>query len=111
NTRELIHRLSGDSKIIITTIQKLNTAIIKDYYNKHLQKVRGQRVVMIFDECHRSHFGESHKNIVRFFNNLQLFGFTGTPIFVENAKQDHTTAEFFGDCLHRYLIKDAIADE
>lgn len=111
NTRELIQRLSGDSKIIITTIQKLNTAIIKDYYNKHLQKIRGQRVVMIFDECHRSHFGESHKNIVRFFNNLQLFGFTGTPIFVENAKQDHTTAEFFGDCLHRYLIKDAIADE
>lgn len=111
NTRELIHRLSGDSKIIITTIQKLNTAIIKDYYNKHLRNVRDQRVVMIFDECHRSHFGESHKNIVRFFNNLQLFGFTGTPIFVENAKQDHTTAEFFGDCLHRYLIKDAIANE
>ena len=66
---------------------------------------------MIFDECHRSHFGECHKNIVKFFNNLQIFGFTGTPIFVENAKQEHTTAEVFGDCLHRYLIKDAIADE
>jgi type I restriction enzyme R subunit len=110
NTRELIQRLSGDSKIIITTIQKLNTAIMKDYYNRHLQEVRAQRVVMIFDECHRSHFGESHRNIVRFFNNLQLFGFTGTPIFVENGKE-HTTAEFFGECLHRYLIKDAIADE
>jgi type I restriction enzyme R subunit len=111
NTYELIKRLSGDSKIIITTIQKLNNAILKDYYNKHLQEVRNQKVVMIFDECHRSHFGECHRNIVRFFNNLQLFGFTGTPIFVENAKQEHTTAEVFGDCLHRYLIKDAIADE
>lgn len=110
NTHELIRRLSGDSKIIITTIQKLNTAIIRDYYNKHLQEVRNQKIVMIFDECHRSHFGESHRNIVKFFNNLQIFGFTGTPIFAENAK-DHTTAEFFGDCLHRYLIKDAIADE
>jgi len=110
NTRELIRRLSGDSKIIITTIQKLNNAITKDYYNKHLQEVRNQKVVMIFDECHRSHFGESHKNIVKFFNNLQIFGFTGTPIFVENANE-HTTAEIFGDCLHRYLIKDAIADD
>jgi type I restriction enzyme R subunit len=110
NTRELIQRLSDDSKIIITTIQKLNCAVTKDYYNKHLQEVRNQKIVMIFDECHRSHFGDSHKNIVNFFNNLQLFGFTGTPIFAENANQ-HTTAEVFGDCLHRYLIKDAIADE
>ncbi len=111
NTYQLIKRLSGDSKIIITTIQKLNCAVTRDYYNKHLQEVRNKKVVMIFDECHRSHFGECHKNIVRFFSNLQIFGFTGTPIFVENAKQDHTTAEVFGDCLHRYLIKDAIADE
>lgn len=111
NTYQLIKRLSGDSKIIITTIQKLNCAVTRDYYNKHLQEVRNQKVVMIFDECHRSHFGDCHKNIVKFFNNLQIFGFTGTPIFVENAKQDHTTAEVFGECLHRYLIKDAIADE
>lgn len=111
NTYELIKRLSGNSKIIITTIQKLNCAITKDYYNKHLQEVRHQKVVMIFDECHRSHFGDCHKNIVKFFSNLQIFGFTGTPIFVENAKQDHTTKEIFSDCLHRYLIKDAIADE
>jgi type I restriction enzyme R subunit len=89
----------------------LNCAIKKDYYNKHLQEVRNQKVVMIFDECHRSHFGDCHKNIVKFFNHLQVFGFTGTPIFAENAKQEHTTAEVFGDCLHRYLIKDAIADE
>jgi type I restriction enzyme R subunit len=111
NTRELIRRLSGDSKIIITTIQKLNTAVTRDYYNKHLQDVRNEKIVMIFDECHRSQFGDSHKNIVRFFNNLQIFGFTGTPIFVENAKQDITTKEVFGDCMHKYLIKDAIADE
>ncbi|WP_288865890.1 type I restriction endonuclease subunit R [uncultured Alistipes sp.] len=111
NTRELIGRLSGDSKIIITTIQKLNCAVTKDYYNKHLQEVRNKKVVMIFDECHRSHFGDCHKNIVHFFSNLQIFGFTGTPIFVENARQEHTTAEVFGDCLHKYLIKDAIADE
>lgn len=111
NTRELIGRLSGDSKIIITTIQKLNCAVTKDYYNKHLQEVRNKKVVMIFDECHRSQFGDCHKNIVHFFSNLQIFGFTGTPIFVENARQEHTTAEVFGDCLHKYLIKDAIADE
>ena len=111
NTYELIKRLSGNSKIIITTIQKLNCAVTKDYYNKHLQDVRDKKVVMIFDECHRSHFGDCHKNIVSFFNNLQIFGFTGTPIFAENAKQEHTTAEVFGECLHKYMIKDAIADE
>ena len=111
NTYELIKRLSGNSKIIITTIQKLNCAVTKDYYNKHLQEVRDKKVVMIFDECHRSHFGDCHKNIVNFFRNLQIFGFTGTPIFAENAKQEHTTAEVFGECLHKYMIKDAIADE
>ena len=111
NTKELIKRLCGNSKIIITTLQKLNCAVTRDYYNKKLQGVRDKKVVMIFDECHRSHFGDCHKNIVRFFNNLQIFGFTGTPIFPENAKQDKTTKEVFGDCLHHYLIKDAIADE
>ena len=111
NTYQLIRRLGGKSKIIITTIQKLNCAVTRDYYNQHLQEVRDKKVVMIFDECHRSHFGDCHKNIVGFFKNLQIFGFTGTPIFAENAKQEHTTAEVFGDCLHRYMIKDAIADE
>lgn len=109
NTFELIKRLSGPSKIIITTIQKLNNSVTREHYNKHLQNVKNQRVVMIFDECHRSQFGESHKNIRNFFNNLQIFGFTGTPIFAENAL-DHTTSEIFQDCLHKYLIKDAIAD-
>lgn len=111
NTYELIKRLCGQSKIIITTIQKLNTAVTKEYYNKRLESVRDKRVIMIFDECHRSHFGESHRNIVRFFRNSQIFGFTGTPIFQENSVGDRTTAEIFGECLHKYLIKDAIADE
>lgn len=111
NTRELIKRLTGNSKIIITTLQKLNAAVTKDYYNKRLQNVRNQRIVMIFDECHRSHFGDSHRNIVHFFQNSQIFGFTGTPIFEVNANQDKTTEEVFGDCLHKYLIKDAIADD
>lgn len=66
---------------------------------------------MIFDECHRSHFGDSHKNIVKFFHNTQMFGFTGTPIFLENAVDNHTTKEIFGNCLHQYLIKDATVDE
>ena len=111
DTYELVKRLKSDKKIILTTIQKLNTAIKKDFYNKRIQELRDKKFVMIFDECHRSHFGECHKNIVKFFRNLQIFGFTGTPIFVENAKQDITTKEVFGDCLHKYMIKDAIADE
>lgn len=110
NTFELIKRLGGGSKIIITTIQKLNNAVTRDRYNKHLQEVREQKVVMIFDECHRSQFGDSHRNIRQFFSNLQIFGFTGTPIFAKNANE-HTTAEIFDDCLHKYLIKDAIADD
>ena len=111
DTYELVKRLNSDKKIILTTIQKLNTAIKKDFYNKRIQDLRDKKFVMIFDECHRSHFGECHRNIVNFFRNLQIFGFTGTPIFPENAKQDITTFEVFGECLHKYMIKDAIADE
>ena len=111
NTDELVKRLHGNSKIIITTIQKLNAAVSKQWYSRRIEEIRHSRIVMIFDECHRSHFGDCHKNIVRFFDNTQIFGFTGTPIFVENAVDGHTTKEIFGDCLHKYLIKDAIADE
>ena len=111
NTDELVKRLHGNSKIIITTIQKLNAAASKQWYSRRIEEIRHSRIVMIFDECHRSHFGDCHKNIVRFFDNTQIFGFTGTPIFVENAVDGHTTKEIFGNCLHRYLIKDAIADE
>lgn len=111
DTSELTRRLQSDSKIIITTIQKLNAAVTRPWYSSKLQEIKDSRIVMIFDECHRSHFGDSHKNIVKFFNNLQIFGFTGTPIFAENSVDKHTTKEIFGECLHKYLIKDAIADE
>ncbi len=111
DTSELTRRLQSDSKTIITTIQKLNAAVTRPWYSSKLQQIKDSRIVMIFDECHRSHFGDSHKNIVKFFNNLQIFGFTGTPIFAENSTDKHTTKEIFGECLHKYLIKDAIADE
>ena len=111
NTDELVKRLHSNSKIIITTIQKLNAAVSKQWYSNRIEEIRHSRIVMIFDECHRSHFGDCHKNIVKFFDNTQIFGFTGTPIFVENAVDGHTTKEIFGNCLHKYLIKDAIADE
>ena len=111
NKDELVKRLHSNSKIIITTIQKLNAAVSRQWYSSRIEEIRHSRIVMIFDECHRSHFGECHKNIVKFFDNTQMFGFTGTPIFVENAVDGHTTKEIFGNCLHKYLIKDAIADE
>ena len=111
NTDELVKRLHSNSKIIITTIQKLNAAVTKQWYSSRIEEIRHSRIVMIFDECHRSHFGDCHKNIVKFFDNTQMFGFTGTPIFVDNAVEGHTTKEIFGNCLHKYLIKDAIADE
>ena len=111
NTDELVKRLQSNSKIIITTIQKLNAAVSKTWYSNKIEAIRHSRIVMIFDECHRSHFGESHKRIMKFFDNAQVFGFTGTPIFTENAVDGHTTKEIFGNCLHQYLIKDAIADE
>ena len=111
NTDELVKRLQSNSKIIITTIQKLNSAVSKTWYSNKIESVRHSRIVMIFDECHRSHFGDSHKKIMKFFDNTRIFGFTGTPIFTENAVDGHTTKEIFGNCLHKYLIKDAIADE
>ena len=111
NTDELVKRLQSNSKIIITTIQKLNAAVSKTWYSNNIETIRHSRIVMIFDECHRSHFGDSHKKIMKFFDNAQIFGFTGTPIFTENAVDGHTTKEIFGNCLHKYLIKDAIADE
>lgn len=101
--------------LIITTIQKLNNAISKQAYLKQMEQLKDKKVVFIFDECHRSQFGETHKNIVGFFNNAQLIGFTGTPIFPENAVGNkfgkRTTAELFGEKLHQYVITDAIGDD
>lgn len=115
NTRQLVEQFSDDTKLIVTTIQKLNTAISKKWYSEKMEKLKDERIVFIFDECHRSQFGETHKRIRAFFNNIQLFGFTGTPIFSENSVKNElgkrTTKELFGECLHKYVITDAIKDE
>ncbi len=104
-----------NSKLIVTTIQKLNTAINKLKYEAKMADLKDKRIIFIFDECHRSQFGDTHKRIKAFFNNAQMFGFTGTPIFADNAaKNEHgkrTTKDLFEDCLHKYVITDAIKDE
>lgn len=115
NTKQLVQQFSDDTKLIVTTIQKLNTAISKKQYLNKMEKLQDDRIVFIFDECHRSQFGETHNRIKAFFNNIQLFGFTGTPIFADNAVKNElgkrTTTELFGECLHKYVITDAIKDE
>ncbi|HEF3557933.1 TPA: type I restriction endonuclease subunit R [Campylobacter upsaliensis] len=110
STKELQSRLNStdkNHKIIITTIQKLSRFIAqaeKDHtiFNEH--------IVMIFDECHRSQFGQMQKDIAKAFKKLYLFGFTGTPIFAANALGYETTQRVFGECLHRYTIIHAIRD-
>ncbi|MPB23050.1 type I restriction endonuclease subunit R [Campylobacter upsaliensis] len=110
STKELQSRLNStdkNHKIIITTIQKLSRFITqaeKDHtiFNEH--------IVMIFDECHRSQFGQMQKDITKAFKKLYLFGFTGTPIFAANALGFETTQRVFGECLHRYTIIHAIRD-
>lgn len=115
NTKQLVTQFSDDTKLIVTTIQKLNTAISKKQYLSKMEKMQDERIVFIFDECHRSQFGETHNRIKKFFNDPQMFGFTGTPIFADNAVKNElgkrTTKELFGDCLHKYVITDAIKDE
>lgn len=113
STSILKRQLEDDNvKIVVTTIQKLNIFIKQ---NK-THKLYNENVVMIFDECHRSQFGEAHKNIVKAFKKYFLFGFTGTPIFPENAVKTKnnffcTTEQTFGDRLHTYTIIDAIRDD
>lgn len=134
-TGALVRRLLSDDyadKVIVTTIQKLGLALDenskrnkenkkqgKATYKEQLEPLRNQRMVFIFDECHRSQFGENHKAIKEFFPNSQLFGFTGTPIFEQNAtyqkidgQQDSlkTTADIFQKELHAYTITHAIDD-
>ena len=100
-----------DSKIIITTIQKLDNFIKKNPNHEVFEK----QVVFIFDECHRSQFGDMHKNIIKKFNKYYIFGFTGTPIFGANCKTTkgimQTTEQVFGDKLHVYTIVNAINDK
>lgn len=115
NTKALVKQFGDDTKLIVTTIQKLNTAISKKQYLEKMEKLRDKHIVFIFDECHRSQFGQTHLSITKFFNKNQMIGFTGTPIFVENAMGNklgkRTTRELFDDCLHKYVITDAINDE
>lgn len=116
NTNALVKQLSDpDTKLIVTTIQKLDNAIKKECHAHAMEATKDQRIVFIFDECHRSQFGETHKNITEYFSNYQMFGFTGTPIFEENAVGNsrfgkRTTKDLFGDRLHEYVITDAIND-
>lgn len=125
NTETLVRRLLSDDytdKVIVTTIQKLGLALDganKRNYKERLEPLRNQRMVFIFDECHRSQFGDNHKAIKEFFPNAQLFGFTGTPIFEQNASYQQiegqqasyrTTDDLFQRCLHQYTITHAIED-
>ena len=101
-------------QLIITTIQKMANAVKRPQYVKVMDEYRNEKVVFIIDECHRSQFGDMHKDIVRHFAKAQFFGFTGTPRFEVNGKVEgkitQTTEKLFGECLHSYLIKDAIFD-
>ena len=125
NTETLVQRLLSTDyadKVIVTTIQKLGLALDanhKKQYQQRLAPLRDKRMVFIFDECHRSQFGENHKAIKAFFPNAQLFGFTGTPIFEQNASYQQiegevatlkTTEDIFEKQLHAYTITHAIDD-
>ncbi len=141
NTHKLVQQFTDDTKLIVTTLHKLNTAISKPQYLAAMGKLRDERIIFIFDECHRSQFGDTHKRITAFFRNHQMFGFTGTPIFAENAAPvsskakktsgssvaenlmpyeatedssgglKRTTKDLFHEKLHSYVITDAIKDE
>src|SRR5690606_29794352 len=125
NTETLVRRLLSEDKadkVIVTTIQKLGLALDgtnRRNYRERLAPLASKRLVFIFDECHRSQFGENHKAIKEFFPNAQLFGFTGTPIFDDNAtlkiREDQyetykTTETIFEKQLHAYTITHAIED-
>lgn len=125
NTESLVRRLLSDDyadKVIVTTIQKLGLALNgsnKRNYTERLAPLANKRIAFIFDECHRSQFGENHKSIKEFFPKAQLFGFTGTPIFEKNARYEQvegeqasfrTTEALFERSLHEYTITHAIED-
>lgn len=115
NTKILVDQFTDSTQLIVTTIQKLNTAISKKKYLSKMDAIKDDNVVFIFDECHRSQFGDTHKRITEFFTQHQMFGFTGTPIFADNASKNdlgkRTTKDLFEECLHKYVITDAIRDE
>ena len=126
NTDALVRRMLSEDysdKIIVTTIQKLGIALDprnRNNYQERLLPLKDKRIVFIFDECHRSQFGENHKAIKEFFPKAQIFGFTGTPIFEQNATytqltgeqaQFKTTEDVFQQELHAYTITEAIDDQ
>ena len=107
DTKELKKSIEkNDNKIVVTTIQKLNEFVKKNQNHS----IYNKECVFIFDECHRSQFGDAQKNIRKLFKKYYQFGFTGTPIFHENSIDGKTTSEFFGAQLHSYVITDAIRD-
>lgn len=115
NTKNLVQKLSGNSKLIVTTLQKLNTAITKEKHGSKIEHLRNKKVIFIFDECHRSQFGETHQNIKKHFQKAQMIGFTGTPISEVNSVglldgKPATTNRLFEEPLHKYVITDAIGD-
>ena len=117
STKVLTEALQDSSKtLIITTIQKMATALRSDKYTDIMDAFKQQKCVFIIDECHRSQFGKMHAQIRRHFQNSNYIGFTGTPIFKENkGASGQTTADIFhagklNPCIHKYMIKEAIAD-
>ena len=117
NTNALVRALQDSSKtLIITTIQKMATALRKDKYTAIMDSLKKKKCVFIIDECHRSQFGKMHGQIEKHFENANYIGFTGTPIFSENkGPKGQTTADVFragklDPCIHKYMIKEAIAD-
>lgn len=118
NTYALTKRLEDKSqKLIVTTIQKLANASNNPRFDELIEKMRNEKIIFIIDECHRSQFGKMHADIARRFDNANYIGFTGTPIFKENiGSNNRTTADIFyagkelDSCLHKYMIKNAIAD-
>lgn len=117
NTYNLVKGLQDSSKtLIVTTIQKMATALRSERYTAIMDGFKAHKCVFIIDECHRSQFGKMHAQIRRHFENSNYIGFTGTPIFAENkGPQGQTTADIFHSgtldpCIHKYMIKEAIAD-
>lgn len=114
-TDVLVNQMKDKNRQLInTTIQKMSNAVKNARYASVMDAYKDQKIVFIVDECHRSQFGDMHKDIVRHFTKAQFFGFTGTPRFEINGmvegKVTQTTEKLFGECLHSYLIKDAIFD-
>jgi type I restriction enzyme R subunit len=111
NTNNLAKQMADvNQKLIVTTIQKMDVVLKNQRYLNTIDHLKDEKVVIIFDECHRSQFGLTHAKIRDFFKRAQLFGFTGTPIFAETNVGGVTTKDVFGDCLHKYIITNAISD-